>query len=127
MSLNWKEIDLVLGELDLVGARIDRVTQPSYDSLSLSLFKAGKSTELYISIAQGACRVHSIDSPPPKPTRPLRFMECLRSRIRGGRVDSFRQLGDERVLKMELSNYNLNFLPDLLPMMGSILILFPAE
>lgn len=103
MSLNWKEIDLVLGELDLLGARIDRVTQPSYDSLSLSLFKAGKSTELYISIAQGACRIHRIDSPPPKPTRPLRFMECLRSRIRGGGIDSLRQLGDERVLKMELS------------------------
>jgi predicted ribosome quality control (RQC) complex YloA/Tae2 family protein len=103
MSLNWKEIDLVLSELDLVGAKIERIIQPSYDSLSLGLFKAGRSTELFISIAQGACRIHALSAPPPKPERPLRFMECLRSRIKGGRIDSIRQIGRERVVKIELS------------------------
>jgi predicted ribosome quality control (RQC) complex YloA/Tae2 family protein len=103
MSLNWKEIDLVISELDLVGAKIERIIQPSYDSLSLGLFKSGKSTELYISIAQGACRLHALSSPPPKPDRPLRFMECLRSRIKGGRIDSIAQIGRERVVKIELS------------------------
>ena len=103
MSLNWKEIDLVLSELDLVGARIEKVIQPSFDSISLGLFKAGRATELFISIAQGACRIHVLSSPPPKPTRPLRFMECLRSRIRGGRIDSIVQIGSERVVKLELS------------------------
>jgi predicted ribosome quality control (RQC) complex YloA/Tae2 family protein len=103
MSLNWKEIDLVLSELDLAGAKIERVNQPSFDSIALSLYKSGRSTELLISIAQGACRIHSLGSPAPKPTRPLRFMECLRSRIRGGRIDSIAQIGDERVIKLELS------------------------
>jgi predicted ribosome quality control (RQC) complex YloA/Tae2 family protein len=103
MSLNWKEIDLVLSELDLVGAKIERIIQPSYDSLSLGLYKGGKSTELFISIAQGACRLHALSSAPPKPDRPLRFMECLRSRIKGGRIDSISQIGRERVVKLELS------------------------
>ena len=103
MSLNWKEIDLVLSELDLQGSKIEKVIQPSFDSLSLGLYKAGRSTELFISIAQGACRIHSLPSPPPKPTRPLRFMECLRSRIKGGRIESIGQIGDERVVKIELS------------------------
>jgi predicted ribosome quality control (RQC) complex YloA/Tae2 family protein len=103
MSLNWKEIDLVIGELDLAGAKIERIIQPSYDSLSLGLYKGGASTELFISIAQGACRLHSLSSPPPKPTRPLRFMECLRSRIKGGRIDSIAQVGRERVVKIGLS------------------------
>jgi len=103
MSLNWKEIDLVLSELDLVGAKIERIIQPSYDSVSLGLYKAGASVELLISIAQGACRIHSLTSPPPKPERPLRFMECLRSRIRGGRIEALRQLGDERVVRMDIS------------------------
>ena len=70
MSLNWKEIDLVISELDLVGAKIERIIQPSYDSLSLGLFKAGTSTELFISVAQGACRLHALTSAPPKPDRP---------------------------------------------------------
>jgi predicted ribosome quality control (RQC) complex YloA/Tae2 family protein len=103
MSLNWKEIDLALSELDLVGAKIEKIIQPSYDSLSLGLYKGGKSTELFISIAQGACRLHALSSPPPKPDRPLRFMECLRSRIKGGRIDSISQIGRERVVKLELS------------------------
>jgi predicted ribosome quality control (RQC) complex YloA/Tae2 family protein len=103
MSLNWKEIDLILAELDLVGAKIERVIQPTFDSLSLGLFKAGLVTELYISIAQGACRIHALSSAPPKPTRPLRFMECLKSRIRGGHIDSIAQLGEERIVKLELT------------------------
>jgi predicted ribosome quality control (RQC) complex YloA/Tae2 family protein len=103
MSLNWKEIDLVLSELDLVGAKIERIIQPSYDSLSLGLYKGGESKELFISIAQGACRIHSLSSPPPKPNRPLRFMECLRSRIKGGRIDAIKQIGRERVIRIDLS------------------------
>ena len=102
MSLNWKEIDLVLSELDVVGAKIERVNQPSYDSVCLGLFKAGRVTDLFISIAQGACRIHELASSPPKPERPLRFMECLRSRIVGGRIASIVQLGHERIVKLEI-------------------------
>jgi len=103
MSLNWKEIDLILSELDVTGAKIERVIQPSFDSLSLGLYKAGATTELFVSIAQGACRVHALSSPPPKPTRPLRFMECLRSRARGGRIESIGQIGRERIVKLGIS------------------------
>jgi predicted ribosome quality control (RQC) complex YloA/Tae2 family protein len=103
MSLNWKEIDLVLSELDLAGAKIERVIQPSFDSLCLSLYKEGKSTELFVSIAQGACRINALASSPPKATRPLRFQECLRSRIVGGKIDAVAQLGDERILRFDIS------------------------
>ncbi len=103
MSLNWREIDLVLSELDLAGAKIERVGQPSFDSIALGLYKGGRTTELLVSIAHGACRIHSLRQAPPKPTRPLRFMECLRSRLRGGRVESVAQIGDERVVRFELS------------------------
>jgi predicted ribosome quality control (RQC) complex YloA/Tae2 family protein len=102
MSLNWREIDLILSELDVVGAKIERVVQPTFDSLSLGLYKDGRTTELFFSIAQGACRVHALSAPPPKPTRPLRFMECLRSRIRGGRIVSVAQIGGDRIVKIGL-------------------------
>lgn len=103
MSLNHREIDLVLAELDLEGARLQRVLQPTYDSIMLGLYKAGRETDLLISIAHGACRVHRLSSRPPKPERPLRFMECLRSRLRGGRLDSIRQLGNERILRIDFT------------------------
>jgi predicted ribosome quality control (RQC) complex YloA/Tae2 family protein len=103
MSLNCREIDLVLSELDLVGAKIEKVLQPSYDSLVLRLYKAGRETDLLISIAHGACRLHSLSSPPPKPERPLRFQECLKSRIRGGRIEALGQIGTERVVRFDIS------------------------
>jgi len=103
LSLNWKEIDLVLSELDLAGSKIERVLQPSYDALVLGLYKSGRATDLLVSIAPGACRIHSLRHAPPKPANPLRFMECLRSRIRGGRIESVAQLGRERVLRFDIS------------------------
>jgi predicted ribosome quality control (RQC) complex YloA/Tae2 family protein len=102
MSLNWKEIDLVLSELDLLGAKIERVVQPSYDSLCLSLYK-GYSTELFFSIAQGACRLHRLSSSPPKPERALRFQECLKARLIGGKVEGIRQLGSERIVRIDIT------------------------
>jgi predicted ribosome quality control (RQC) complex YloA/Tae2 family protein len=103
LSLNWKEIDLVLSELDLAGSKIERVLQPSFDTLVLGLYKAGRTTEFLISIASGACRIHSLRHAPPKPARPLRFMECLRSRVRGGRIERVAQIGRERVVRIDIS------------------------
>lgn len=103
MSLNWKEIDLVLSELDLVGAKIERVTQPGYDSLCLALFKSGKASSLFFSTAQGACRLHALSSPPPKPERALRFQECLKARLVGGTIEAIGQLGPERIVRIDIA------------------------
>jgi predicted ribosome quality control (RQC) complex YloA/Tae2 family protein len=103
LSLNWKEIDLVLSELDLEGAHIERILQPSFDSIVFGLYKSGVETDLLVSIAHGACRIHALSSRPPKPPRPLRFQECLKSRIRGGRFEAVRQLGDERIIRIDIS------------------------
>ncbi len=103
MSLNCKEIDLVLSELDLEGAHIEKIVQPSFDSLVLSLFKDGEATPLLISVAQGACRIHRLTREAPKSGRPLRFQECLKSRIRGGIIESVRQIGDERVVRFDIA------------------------
>jgi predicted ribosome quality control (RQC) complex YloA/Tae2 family protein len=102
MSLNWKEIDLVLSELDIIGAKIERITQTSFDTVVLSLYKNGASTQLLISTAQGACRLHSVSTAPPKPTRSLRFQECLKSRLAGGRIEAIRQLGGDRVVRIDI-------------------------
>jgi len=104
MSLNFKEIDLVLSELRLPGTRIQKILQPSYDTIILEVFgsEEGKK-DILISVASGACRIQSLAGLPAKNERPLRFMECLKSRIRGGRIDSAVQLSSDRILKIAIS------------------------
>ncbi|HSV56632.1 MAG TPA: NFACT RNA binding domain-containing protein, partial [Magnetospirillaceae bacterium] len=102
MSLNHREIDLVLSELDIVGAQVQRVYQPAYDTLVLSLYKPGASTELFFCLAHGACRLHAAALPVPKSPKPLRFAELLWSRLRNGRVESVRQLGAERIVRLDI-------------------------
>lgn len=102
MSLNWREIDLVLSELDIIGAQVQKIVQPSYDTLVLSLYKPGVATELLFCVAHGACRLHATTLPVPKAEKPQRFMELLRSHIRGARIESVEQLGSERIVRIAI-------------------------
>jgi predicted ribosome quality control (RQC) complex YloA/Tae2 family protein len=103
MSLNFKEIDLVLTELDLPGMWIQKIFQPSYDTIVIGLYgnSSGKK-DILISVAAGACRLHSLSALPAKNERPLRFMECLRSRIKGGRIESAQQIAGDRIVKFSI-------------------------
>ncbi len=104
MSLNCAEIDLVLKELDLEGAFIQQIVQPSYDTIALYVYKTswGARTVL-ICLAPGACRIHETRRRIPKNDRPLRFMEFLRSRVKGSRIVSAVQTGRDRIVHMTLS------------------------
>jgi len=102
VSLNWKELDLVLSELDLAGAQVQKVVQPGYDTLVLSLYKPGRPIELLVCVAHGACRMHATALPVPKADKPQRFMELLRSRVRGARIVEASQLGAERIVRFVL-------------------------
>lgn len=109
MSLNSAEITLILAELDLSGSFIQDVVQPGFDSLSIHVYKGassdgpGFSRAVFFCLAPGACRVHEAFRKIPKSDRPLRFMEFLRSRVKGARIDSAEQLDDNRVIRLSLS------------------------
>ncbi len=104
MSLNFREIDLVLSELRLPGSRIQRILQPSYDTIILETFGAEEGKKaILISVASGACRIHGLSMVPARNERPLRFMECLKSRIKGGRIESATQLASDRIVKIAIT------------------------
>lgn len=103
MSLNYKEIDIVLSELDLSGAFIQQIVQPGYDSIALYTYSRSSQT-LFICLAAGACRLHETRRKIPKNDKPLRFMEFLKSRVKGCRIQSIEQLGQERIVKLVLKN-----------------------
>ena len=103
MSLNCNEINLILDELGLEGAFIQEIVQPGYDTLALYTYKEGCAKTVLICTAQNSVRMNETRRKITKNDKPLRFMEFLRSRIKGCRINSVTQIGVERVVKMELS------------------------
>ncbi|MCQ2610520.1 MAG: NFACT family protein [Treponema sp.] len=109
MSLNCNEINKVLEELDVTGCFIQDVIQPGFDTLALYLYKEATPITLLICIANGGCRINSTNRKIPKNEKPLRFMEFLKSRIKGARINSCAQIGLERIIKMELKRGDEEF------------------
>ena len=103
MSLNCNEINLILEELDLTGAFIQEIVQPGYDMLALYTYKEGAAKTVVICTAQNSIRMNETRRKITKNDKPLRFMEFLRSHIKGCRINSCAQVGFERIVKMELS------------------------
>jgi len=91
-SLNWREIDLVLSELDLGGSLIQEVHQPSHDRIVLNLFRQGTQFSVLICLSARFPRMHVLTEKLANPEKPLRFASFLRAHIRGGRIESAVQL-----------------------------------
>ena len=103
MSLNCNEINVILNELNLEGAFIQDIIQPGYDTLAFYTYKEGCAKTVLICTAQNSVRLNETRRKITKTDKPLRFMEFLRARIKGCRINSIEQIGVERVVKLELS------------------------
>lgn len=111
MSLNCNEISLILDELNLEGSFIQDIVQPGYDTLALYTYKEGLARTILICTAQNSVRLNETRKKITKNDKPLRFMEFLRSKIKGCRINSCSQIGAERIVKMELSRTVIEELP----------------
>ncbi|MDR2607363.1 MAG: NFACT family protein [Treponema sp.] len=100
MSLNWKEINLILEELKLPGSQIQKVIQSAYDVMAFRLYGKEGARMLLVSLSPGACRIHETFRSLPKSDKPLRFAEFLNSRIVNGRIEEALQLGDNRIVRI---------------------------
>ena len=101
MSLNCAEIDKILEELDLEGSYIQKVVQSSYSVMVLYLYKT-RPMSLVICLEPGTCRLHETTRKIPKFDKPLRFMELLRSRLRGAKITEAVQLNNDRIVRLSL-------------------------
>ncbi len=102
MSLNTKEIDVILDELKLEGRFIQKIIQPSYTSIVFYLYSDAPLT-LFVSLEAGGCRLHSTENKIPKYDKPMRFMELLRSRIKGSKIEKAEQLNNDRIIRLSLT------------------------
>ena len=102
MSLNWKEIDLILQELHLPGSRIQEIRQPDWKSLVLELYHPSGPWKLYINLSATHSRIHRLTQKPFTSHSPQRFVELLRSRIRGGKIVEASQPGGNRIVRIDI-------------------------
>jgi predicted ribosome quality control (RQC) complex YloA/Tae2 family protein len=109
-SLNWKEIDLVLSELDLAGCLVQEVRQPAHDRIVLDLFRpradaaaaAPSRQSLLVCLSTRFPRLHAVAEPPANPPKPPRFAMFLRAHVKGGRIASARQVEADRIVRLDV-------------------------
>ena len=102
MSLNWREIDAVLAEIDLAGSHVQRVIQPDFRNLFLEIFRPGRRFHLRICLETGTSRIHATPERPSRPAVRQRFAQLLNARIKGARIVDARQLNADRIVRIEL-------------------------
>lgn len=104
MSLNCNEINLVLSELNLSGAFIQDIVQPGFDTIAFYTYGKGGAKTVLVCTAQNSCRINETRRKIQKNEKPLRFMEILKSRIKGSRIDECLQIGLMRIVLLRLSH-----------------------
>lgn len=110
MSLNCNEINLVLQELDLAGSFIQEIVQPGFDTIALHTYKNATAKTVVICTASNACRINETKRKIPKNDKPLRFMEFLKSKIRGAKILRAEQIELQRIIRFDLLHDNENYI-----------------
>ena len=108
MSLNYKEIELILSESRLDGAKIQKVIQSSFHSVTWDLYDRERGRfAFYTEIGTPLSRLHIL-SPGAKiaKTKKLqRFEQFARKNLEGSVIVSCRQMPFDRAVVWELDNH----------------------
>lgn len=104
MALDGIFLNRIKCELEpiLLGSRVDKIHQPSRDSLVITLRTQGQGNrKLLLSSSAGTARVHLTDREPENPKVPPMFCMLLRKHLSSGKLISIRQDGFERILFLD--------------------------
>ena len=104
MALDGVFLSRVKSELEpiLIGSRVDKIHQPSRDSLVITLRTLGQGNrKLMLSSSAGTARVHLTDREPENPKVPPMFCMLLRKHLSSGKLVGIRQDGYERILFLD--------------------------
>ncbi len=99
-SLNWKELDVVLSELDLAGSLIQEIHQPTREAIAFTLFKSGRHFSILLSLSPRYPRIHALTTRMANPEKPYRFASFLRAHLKGGRIEAAGQVSGERIVRI---------------------------
>ena len=111
MSLNWREIALILEELPLLDSSLQQTLQHDFHSLSWQFYhpQVGRWT-LYTEFGTPFSRLHMLTesiqvSQRGKTAKLQRFIQFCRANLEGSKVVGFRQAGADRLVQLTLDNH----------------------
>lgn len=110
MSMNWREIALILSELPMEGSLIQRVNQIGFHALACELHHPREGFwQLYIEVGTPDSRLHRINGPAKyyrkqKTAKLQRFIQYIRAHIEGGRIVGVSQPNRDRVVLLKISH-----------------------
>lgn len=90
----------------VVGTKIDKVQQPSRDTLILSLRGNGQNEKMLLSSGSGTARVHFLNEAYENPQSPPMFCMLLRKHLIGARISGISQPNMERMLVFDIDAYD---------------------
>lgn len=90
----------------LIGARVDKIYQPSREELIMALRWNGGTGKLLFSASASEPRVHFTESPIDNPKAPPMFCMLMRKHLSGAKLIAIEQFGLERLLHFSFSTYN---------------------
>ncbi len=108
MPLDAVALGAIACELDreLKGAKIEKIHQPERDEILLVLKGQSGAKKLVISASSANSRIHLVEESKENPVTPPMFCMLLRKHLTGGRIESVKRLGFERVADIEISSRN---------------------
>lgn len=109
MSLNYKEIELIISESHLDGAKIQAVVQSSFHAVTWELYDRERGRFLFyteIGTPQSRLHVLSPGAKAAKTKKLQRFEQFARKNLEGSVIRSCRQLPFDRAVVWELDNHD---------------------
>jgi predicted ribosome quality control (RQC) complex YloA/Tae2 family protein len=102
MALNRVEIERVLAEIApiLHGGWIQKIQQPTSDTLVFDIRLPGQTHRLLISCSPDTSRLHLTSHPLQNPPAPPIFCQFLRAHFQGARIDNIRQVPNDRIVEI---------------------------
>lgn len=89
-----------------VGARIEKIHQPSREELVFSLRSREGAKKLLISCRADSARIHFTDFPPENPAKPPMICMLFRKHLTSSRITAVEQNSLERVVKIKVDTVN---------------------
>ena len=108
MALDGLCLSVICGEIfeKFADARVEKISQPSKDSIVLTLRFKGGSKKLLLSAGATGARIHFTEAQLENPPTPPMFCMLMRKHLSGGRLIGVRQLGLDRAVFLDFEVLN---------------------
>lgn len=93
-------------EQKIIGARVDRIHQPTREEVIIALRWKGGSGKLLLSANAGGARIHFTEAAPENPKQPPMFCMLLRKHLGSARLIRLEQEGMDRTLRLVFESVN---------------------